>query len=70
MNVIPRNETDEITLQRPHVLFICTHNSARSQMAEGYLRTHYGDLFEVGSGGTEPGSTEPLGCGSDGGDRD
>jgi len=35
------------------VLFICTHNSARSQMAEGYLRTRYGDLFDVGSAGTE-----------------
>jgi arsenate reductase len=35
------------------VLFICTHNSARSQMAEGLLRHIAGDRFEVASAGTE-----------------
>jgi len=34
------------------VLFICTHNAARSQMAEGYLRAKYGDRFEAFSAGT------------------
>lgn len=34
------------------VLFICTHNSARSQMAEGFLRHLYGDRYEVASAGT------------------
>jgi len=34
------------------VLFICTANAARSQMAEGFLRAKYGGLFEVFSAGT------------------
>ncbi|MDY6966779.1 MAG: arsenate reductase ArsC [Halobacteriota archaeon] len=41
------------------VLFICTHNSARSQMAEGLLRHLYGDRYEVYSAGTEPSSVNP-----------
>lgn len=35
------------------VLFICTHNSARSQMAEGLLRDRYGNRYDVYSAGTE-----------------
>ena len=42
------------------VLFLCTHNSARSQMAEGFLRTMAGDRFEAGSAGTEKTSVNPL----------
>ena len=42
------------------VLFVCTHNSARSQMAEGYLRHLRGDAFEAVSAGTEPGALNPL----------
>ena len=42
------------------VLFICTHNSARSQMAEGFLRAMAGDRFEAGSAGTEKTSVNPL----------
>lgn len=42
------------------VLFVCSHNSARSQMAEGWLRHLAGDRFEVASAGVEPGALHPL----------
>jgi len=42
------------------VLFICTHNSARSQMAEGYMKAKYGDRYEVFSGGTEVTRVHPM----------
>lgn len=42
------------------VLFLCTHNSARSQMAEALLRHVGGDHFEVHSAGTEPSRVHPL----------
>jgi len=38
---------------KPTVLFVCTHNSARSQMAEGLLRYRWGDQYDVFSAGTE-----------------
>ncbi|MEO0587084.1 MAG: hypothetical protein AAF078_05540, partial [Planctomycetota bacterium] len=41
--------------RKPAVMFVCTHNSSRSQMAEGMLRHHAGDRFEVYSSGVEPG---------------
>jgi arsenate reductase len=44
---------------RTRVLFICTHNSARSQMAEGFLRHLAGDRFEVASAGTEARGVHP-----------
>jgi len=42
------------------VLFVCTHNSARSQMAEGLLRDRYGDRYEVHSAGTNPGGVNSF----------
>jgi len=42
------------------VLFICTHNSARSQMAEGLMRTLYPDRYEPWSAGTEPSGVNPY----------
>ena len=42
------------------VLFICTHNSARSQMAEGLLKSLYGDRYEGYSAGTEPTKVNPY----------
>lgn len=47
-------------LNKTKVLFLCTHNSARSQLAEGLLRHFYGDKYEVFSAGTSPTSVHPL----------
>lgn len=46
--------------QQERVLFICTHNSARSQMAEGLLRALYGNKYEAYSAGTEPTGINPY----------
>lgn len=47
------------------VLFVCTHNSARSQLAEGLLRDRYGSRYDVSSAGTvargvHPGAAQAL----------
>ena len=41
-------------MYKPRVLFLCTGNSARSQMAEAYLRAYAGDHFEIHSAKQEP----------------
>jgi arsenate reductase len=45
---------------RKKVLFICTSNSARSQMAEGWLRHLYGARYDAHSAGARPGRVHPL----------
>src|SRR6184192_2447042 len=45
---------------KKRVLFICVHNSARSQMAEAWLNTICGEYFEAQSAGFEPGTLNPL----------
>lgn len=50
----------ESTSQPKRVLFLCTHNSSRSQMAESLLRARGGNAYEVFSAGTEPRVVHPL----------
>lgn len=47
-------------MDKKRVLFVCVHNSARSQMAEAFLKQMAGDKFEVESAGLEPGKLNPL----------
>jgi arsenate reductase len=49
-----------IPQEKKKVLFLCTHNSARSQMAEGLLRSVYGDRYEAYSAGVEATKVNPL----------
>lgn len=46
-------------MNKPKVLFLCTGNSARSQMAEAFLRLVAGERFEVHSAGLEPSVVNP-----------
>ena len=45
---------------KPRVMFVCTENSCRSQMAEGFLRHLAGDRFEAFSAGAEPTQLNPT----------
>ena len=49
-----------IAMAKQRVLFVCVHNSARSQMAEAFLKQLAGDRFEVESAGIEPGALNPI----------
>ncbi len=50
----------QMETRRKRVLFLCTHNSSRSQMAEGLLRYYGGTRFEVFSAGTSPSRVHPM----------
>ena len=54
------SDTGGHVLGKRRVLFLCTHNSARSQMAEGLLRHMRGDEWDAHSAGTEPSRVHPL----------
>lgn len=47
-------------MEKKKILFVCTQNSVRSQMAEGYLTSRYGDRFEAFSAGTIATSVHPC----------
>jgi arsenate reductase (thioredoxin) len=52
--------TEEAGVNKQRVLFLCTHNSARSQMAEGLLKSTAAERFEVASAGTQATRVHPL----------
>jgi arsenate reductase len=47
-------------MEKIKVLFLCVHNSARSQMAEAYLNQLAGEIFSAESAGLEPGTLNPF----------
>ena len=55
----PLYEKGAKTMFKTKVLFLCTHNSCRSQMAEGILRHIAGERFEVASAGAQATRVDP-----------
>ena len=53
-------QAERARLFQERVLFVCTHNSARSQMAEAFLRHAAGSRFHIESAGTAPTQIHPL----------
>lgn len=47
-------------MAKPKILVLCTGNSCRSQMAEGFLRKYHGDHFDIFSAGLNPSTLHPL----------
>jgi len=47
-------------MDKTRILFVCIHNSARSQMAEAFVNTYFSDKFIAESAGLEPGALNPL----------
>lgn len=47
-------------MEKKRVIFVCVHNSARSQMAEAFLKRVAGDRFRAQSAGLEPGRLNPV----------
>jgi protein-tyrosine-phosphatase/DNA-binding transcriptional ArsR family regulator len=56
----PAGEQAAVHYPPLRILFICTHNSARSQMAEGILRLRSGGQIDVFSAGTQPAGVHPM----------
>jgi len=55
-----RETENRIGIMKQKVLFVCIHNSARSQMAEAFLKRICGSAFDAHSAGIEPGRLNPV----------
>ncbi|MEI7827585.1 MAG: arsenate reductase ArsC, partial [Euryarchaeota archaeon] len=47
-------------MNKQTILFLCTHNAARSQMAEGFVNAHFGNRYVARSAGSEPTELHPC----------